>query len=703
MRKKVLCRGLALLFIAVIGGALINPYSRQWLFGPKYGGVPLCAWQEHLRRQVVPHRDDAMLAKVVNLFRPKVAELEFTKLSREDRIAIWLTLLDDPAPAMRMRTIKALWGNISIEGWGDLYIGANDLVDLSRFLGDINASTISVDSLGGQFQPIQPPYAVAPHLLRMLDDPAEEVRNTAFGALGSQGKNAEPAFARLFEILSDTDPMRRSLAAICLNRAHPKSRKLLDRLIAMLDDTDAGVRANLVDCLAEWHDRRMAVAAGPGLVKLLQDPTSNVRLHAAVALGRLRVHLALAIETLGSALRHPDAAVRQQALQSLFDSAGAALFADLMRCARTDADLENQRLAIHALGSCGRRAVALLVTLLHHPEANLREAARSALHRLGGDARAAVPALLSNLDELGDGGIAALGAIGDPAAISRLIDLLDDRARIARVLTALQSFGPVARDAVPKVLPYLRDADANVCETAIQTLRDIGADHPETIPALARLTLEDSASYRLAAISALRHLGGKVPNIVPDLMHHLDTADPAARAAAIQLLGAIGPDAAPAIPILLRLADSTDSDVANRAVAALGAIAAAEEQVIPLLIRKARQEDGLEAMAALGNFGPRAEAAAVDIVRFLKSQGPLVRTTAATTLCRIVRRGEDAVPHLLPLLHDESDEVRGHVTGLLSEFGPAARAAVPALCVLLDDDSQHIYESALDALAQIEP
>src|SRR5262245_30747665 len=120
MRKKISLRVLAFLVAVVVAAALVNPSSRQWIFGPTYQGVPLCAWQDQIRRQTLGEDERRWLTKLRKWLEPKADGSLTEKLTREDRIAIWLSLLDDPVPAMRARSVQTLWeiGRASCRGRG---------------------------------------------------------------------------------------------------------------------------------------------------------------------------------------------------------------------------------------------------------------------------------------------------------------------------------------------------------------------------------------------------------------------------------------------------------------------------------------------------------------------------------------------------------------------------------------------------------
>src|SRR5687768_4818613 len=225
MRKRIIRGVLVFLAIAVVGAVLVIPYYRQLLFGPTYQGVPLCAWQDQIRRQTLGEHEHAWLVKIRKWVQPKDESLSAVRLTREDRIAIWLTFLDDPVPTLRAHAIQALWGG---SPWGGHLWGSD--VFLSGDAGHlVHLDSIHVSMLSGRYSTIiwdgswssmnvsqgmiRPPPPVEPHLLRMLDDDSADVRQAAFAALSGQSKEAAPAFPRLFELTQHADATRRTQAA----------------------------------------------------------------------------------------------------------------------------------------------------------------------------------------------------------------------------------------------------------------------------------------------------------------------------------------------------------------------------------------------------------------------------------------------------------------------------------------------------------
>lgn len=749
MRKKISLRVLGFLVFVAVAAALVNPYSRQWLFGPTHQGVPLCAWQDQIRRQTLGEDENRWLTKLRKWLEPKEAGALAEKLTREDRIAIWLSLLDDPAPALRARSIQALWGSRSRFSCGFAYdldvltvynirtyrSAKIQFYDASQslLLGGMKIDLSDSWSTVAFPSHVSPAPPAAPHLIRMLDDASAEVRQAAVAALRGLGNDAAPAFPRLFELLDDDDPVRRAQALRTLNTTHAKTRSWLDRLMAALDDPSADVRSAAANCLAEWSDRRMAAAAGPPLVKRLCDPDPAVRLDAAGALSALRLHLDAATAALHASVRHPDAEVRRRAIGALFDAAGAALYPELLHCAQFDPDHNVRCAAVANLAYGGERAVPFLVAFLKDSKADLREAAVGALSRLGPKARLAVPFLLADLESLGRHAVQALANIGDAGAAPKLIELLEHHDLRSHALSALRSLGPAASLAAPRLLEMLNESSDLNPQVA---LLEIAGEREDVLLTLERRALADLATGRTDWALPIIQQGFQPQTLTPALIQALTKKlDDPARIACVQMLGSTGAQARAAVPALVRLGKDCTSEVRAAIVRALGEIAGEDQQAIPFLIEQLEQDRHVDAtLPALARFGPRAQSARPYLQVLLKSYksdertaaiwalaaiestadaigqlAPMiydrdenVRAAAAAALCSL-GPPDEAVRSVQPILRDDEESVRSAVARALGELGPSALAATPVLCDLLADDCQSICDAALEALAKIEP
>jgi HEAT repeat protein len=477
----------------------------------------------------------------------------------------------------------------------------------------------------------------------------------------------------------------------------------------------------------------MAVAAGPRLVQALRDPEPTVRIASAATLGALRVHRREATEALRAGLRHGDAAVRNRTLGALSAPTGADLFPELVRAARSDPDSNLRTAAVGALWYGGEQAVPVLIPFLRHPNADVRNAAVQSLRNLGPKARLAVPYLLADLDSCAGQGVQALADIRDADAVPRLIELLAHRDLRGTALSALQTIGPDAHAALPRLLEVL-DEQADLRTQALQAILTIGANDENVMAALERRVLTEFAARRDDLVWPFCQNSDRAHVLVPALIKRLREDVPKSCVAHVQALGAIGSPARDAVPVLLRFGREVNYELRSSAINALCSIAAGEREVVPWLIEQLDHDQHADsAVSALAQFGARAESARPHLLPFLKSARPEWRSAAISALAAIgppevvaedlmplLRDREESVritasqalcslgptnqlEQVIALLRDEQPAVRNAVARALRDLGPSAAAAVPALSALLDDDSQTTFDTALEALARIEP
>jgi HEAT repeat protein len=232
----------------------------------------------------------------------------------------------------------------------------------------------------------------------------------------------------------------------------------------------------------------------------LRDPDRNVRVRAALDLGRRRDNAL--VEALVEALcTDPDFNVRETlvwALVRVSDAAVAPLIARL-----SDPIPLARMSAAHALGKIGDpRAVDALIEVLH--DSDLEVVARAAF---------------------------ALGQIGDARAAPALVGVLghDNRELEATMASVLERF---AASAVQPLIRALGHENWRAREQAADALRVIGAK--DAIPSLAPLLADPCWQVRFAAVNALGNLGEQ---LTPDL-----DEDPRVRALQLRLGAQPRPD-----------------------------------------------------------------------------------------------------------------------------------------------------------------
>ncbi|WP_242046536.1 HEAT repeat domain-containing protein [Cylindrospermum sp. FACHB-282] len=122
-------------------------------------------------------------------------------------------------------------------------------------------------------------------LIKLLEDQDSVVRRIAASALGEI--KSEQAIPGLIKLLEDQDSVVRRIAASALGEI--KSEQAISGLIKLLEDQDSVVRRIAASALGEIKSEQ----AIPGLIKLLKDQDFFVRRSATSALGKIKSEQAI--------------------------------------------------------------------------------------------------------------------------------------------------------------------------------------------------------------------------------------------------------------------------------------------------------------------------------------------------------------------------------------------------------------------------
>ncbi|WP_437870087.1 HEAT repeat domain-containing protein [Sorangium sp. So ce363] len=597
---------------------------------------------------------------------------------------------------------------------------------------------------------------------RVLGDPDPHVRLAAATAMGAAG--LPDAVSPLLGHLDDTAPEVRAEVARALGRIG--DARAVVPLIGKVQDSIPEVRKATARALGELGDPR-AVSA---LLLALQDASQDVRVEAVTALGRLRSDDAtsaiadLVTVSPGAAGAFPGARpsdsatssndVREAALRALGRIGSDAAVKALLAALAKDNPAAPRSAVRDALVSAGAASVpALVAALAAAPSANTAAGAALVLGEL--KAREALPALARGMQR---GvvplrhGLRALGALGDPAALPGVLELLGDgdpavRAEAIRAATALLDPARPDGRAVDPARALLVDPATAPDEklALVQLLGRTGS--PRAQAALLPLAKARSTPLRLAVIEALgaaRAAGQLGAAVDAALLAALDdeSADVRLRAA-IALSRVAGPGSAR--PLLQRLTVAAEQDRGALGIALSGAlsraddaggaadakaardasgkglvhevaaaIASAPDAARDALIEGLGRMPGQAAGAALARMASAApiddrrkiaealaghpEAAAA-LRKLAGDPDPGVRANAIWSLG--AAGDKDALPLLLPLLKDPDAAVAGNAAGAIGRaagrLGQPARAAA-ALCAALPDARPYVRANALAAL-----
>lgn len=394
------------------------------------------------------------------------------------------------------------------------------------------------------------------------------------------------------------------------------------------------------------------------------------------------------------------------ALAAVVPNAPAASL-NAITAALSDDDTRVRQSAAHALGRLGhraRRAIPQLTALLGDENPWTRSAALSALEQVGVEGHTeVVPPVLALLK--GDkaswytGDAAAVLATVGPAALSALVEALEDEQTAREAARAIIRLGEKGKAAIPALLNAAR-THPDIHRTLRQSIFDgFVAFGPDAIPHLAAALKDDD--LRGWAIGALGCFTEYPDKVIPALLEELKHG-PYPRAAA-ESLAVFGPAAKGAVPALDRLLNHKDPYARWDGIVALRKIKPLTPADIPKLVERLTEssmESGLYNIEALKHLGPGAAPA---LAGTLGSDGKDVRRRAAHTLGEFGPEAKPALPALRKLLRDEDVRTRVSAARAIWQIAEDTESAVPVLAAALKDAEWILRSAILRTLGEIGP
>jgi HEAT repeat protein len=411
-----------------------------------------------------------------------------------------------------------------------------------------------------------------------------------------------------------------------------------------------------------------AADAVPGLLDLLQDDATTIRLGALAALGQIGPAAKDAVPTLLAALSDTDPQFRGTAVQALGRVGG------------------------------GEQAAIGIARVLVREGANLHPAIE-ALRRLGPAAVPALPTLTDGWAERDartrEAIAQVLGALGPAAAAPLAKAITDPDARVRhRAVQAFKEIGPKAAAALPDLRAAL--AGTTAVDVRVGLVQAVGVLGPDAVPVLVEVVSgRDATQVKLIAVHALQNYGPEAAAAVPVLIGALQDrtlADPAKTA-----LSRVGPRATEQ---LVRRLGESDPVVLAAVADALAAMKPPPKGVIPDLI----------AIVKDGGGGRRGAAERVLVAIGGDAIPALLEATkdrddeySYQILMQICYEKKAAVSGLVELLSDPSSQVRLRAAKVLGMTGPVAgREALAALRKAAGDVNWDVRSHAAGAIRSIE-
>jgi HEAT repeat protein len=293
--------GSGLIFLYV----LINPYTRQGIFGPRVGGEPLCYWQQQIRHANAAGGGEPLMARVLAWLGLKSEERGEPGV-RADRLTVWLSLKEDTDPNMRAAVARELG---SFHDYPDAFDGLLQLLDDP----DSDVRAAAAEGCWRLHWMLGPEAARAVSKLRPLfDHPSELCRvHAATVVLNAAEPRDAQARTVLLEGLKSSDSVARAEAIRSLCKVGKESPQAFAE-VAMAAQQDLVSRQ-----MFAWHAGGFGKLAVPLLAKLLGDGDFTVRHGAFRSLGDIGPDAVSAVPALVRVRDNATGGTRTAAMEAL--------------------------------------------------------------------------------------------------------------------------------------------------------------------------------------------------------------------------------------------------------------------------------------------------------------------------------------------------------------------------------------------------
>jgi len=507
--------------------------------------------------------------------------------------------------------------------------------------------------------------SAVPVLLEMLRNNDAEIRQQAMQVLAAIGPPPDTVLPDLMGVFErEADPHFWPAAELYVRGI---DRAAATRLLA------AVLQRNRSDAARIWALPLLGSLAEPAqsvalLEQALQDSNPRMRVRAIPKLAEFSKQDPGALAALRTAVRHQDFQVRLAAVEYLWDIDG-------------DVKLD----------------LPVLLEAIRSQKGQLHHAIAAILRDLGPDASAARREL-RNLLSADDPivrmrAVQAIGSVGiDSSVLPAVIERLKDVSAEVRQDAAAALRDSNAKEAVPLLLPLLRDRSVGVRAEAVLTLGHVKPASAEIIVLIRDLLRNDSQEFvKLQAIKALGAIGPQAKDATADLVGALN--DKRLTLFAAEALAAIGPAAHSAIPSLVSRLTSEDDWDRLSAANALWRIEGSVARVLPVVLSTLQRAPSGAASAAQdsvpkpksSNLAPDPPIGAVRL--------------ALKLLCQV--EPQTGCPLLCRWIESSNSLLRAEAIWAAKELGPQAKPAVHSLIKVLDEGN-FLYD-VIEALGTLGP
>jgi HEAT repeat protein len=325
--------------------------------------------------------------------------------------------------------------------------------------------------------------AIVPLLETSTDETVPVAAAYALGAIG-----ATDADAALKKALDKNEPFLHMVADWALAKLHPDDQELMkqavDDLTKGLGNKDAQMRTAAAKGLQMLQPPPEMVA--PALLAVANDPDPDVSANIVSALAGLGESI---VPRATKALENPKARPLAVRVLTKLGPKAAGAVPDLVEVSK-EADPEVRKsiyFALAAIGTGAAPATDVLADSISSDDKGVRESALYALRQIGPDAKAAIRPLLRRME------------------VDRSFESLASAWALARIAPDNRA---VASKILPVLMRGLSNSDEQIRLNSAEALADLGPEAMQVAPELKKIARDDkSPLVREAAVAALKRTG----------------------------------------------------------------------------------------------------------------------------------------------------------------------------------------------------
>ncbi len=476
---------------------------------------------------------------------------------------------------------------------------------------------------------------------------------------------------------------------------------------------DQDVQSLIADLNKQGRERLQAIKsladlgpkaspAVPKLFKFFSESDEDLRLNAAIALGRIGK---ASVKTLTKGLSSDDADVRFYSVWALswVGPPGKGAAPSVVKLL-ADENAEVRRKAAYTLGRIApepKAVVQHLIKALADKETAVSQAAANSLPKFG---KAAVPALVKALKKDGPSkkyAAQSLGKIGAEAkeAIPDLKEMLfKSDPDISRI--AANTLAKIGRDSIPVLMTAAKSDNQTMRSQAVLALQQIG------VPAVPHIVDLLDKKYAVdVRRQAAQLLGGMQVNdkmVVLGLAYALKDKDNQVRQRALNSIQRLGRGAKMAGPYVAELLVDIDPNIRRTAFYTLRGLGSDPRPGLKKALAHKDAKIRINTASLMVSLNMETDLAIPVLVKGLKHDDLGLRMQAASTLARRGKRSDDVLPVLIAGLKHKKQSVRLQAVQAIGLFGPKAEAATQDLIDITDDGDFQIRLQALRTLQKIQ-